>query len=134
VKHALDALEALATERPEDFATAWRAFGALIKQGVVSDFEYRDRLAKLLRYESTAGDGLHSLAEYVKRMKEGQEAVYYVIGESRKALEGAPHLEGLRKRGYEVLLMTDPIDEWATESLRTFDGKPLVSAMRADPG
>jgi molecular chaperone HtpG len=132
VKHALDALEALAAERPDDYATAWRAFGALLKQGVGSDFEYRDRLAKLLRYESTAGDGLHSLADYVKRMKDGQEAVYYVIGESRKALEGAPHLEGLRKRGYEVLFMTDPIDEWATESLRTFEGKPLVSAMRAD--
>jgi molecular chaperone HtpG len=132
VKHALDALESLAAERPEDYAVAWRAFGALIKQGVGSDFEYRDRLAKLLRYESTAGDGLHSLSEYVKRMKDGQEAVYYVIGESRKALEGAPHLEGLRKRGYEVLFMTDPIDEWATESLRTFEGKPLVSAMRAD--
>lgn len=132
VKHALDALEALAAERPDDYATAWRAFGALVKQGVGSDFEYRDRLAKLLRYESTAGDGLHSLADYVKRMKDGQEAIYYVIGESRKALEGAPHLEGLRKRGYEVLLMTDPIDEWATESLRTFEGKPLVSAMRAD--
>jgi molecular chaperone HtpG len=132
VKHALDALDALATERPDDYATAWRAFGALMKQGVGSDFEYRDRLAKLLRYESTAGEGLHSLADYVKRMKDGQEAVYYVIGESRKALEGAPHLEGLRKRGYEVLLMTDPIDEWATESLRTFDGKPLISAMRAD--
>ncbi len=132
VKHALDALEGLATERPDDYTTAWRAFGALIKQGVGSDFEYRERLAKLLRYESSEGEGLHSLAEYVKRMKEGQDAIYYVIGESKKALEGAPHLEGLRKRGYEVLLMTDPIDEWATESLRTFEGKPLVSAMRAD--
>lgn len=132
VKHALDALEALASERPDDYQVAWRAFGALIKQGVGSDFEYRDRLAKLLRYESTGGEGLQSLADYVKRMKEGQDSIYYVIGESRKALEGAPHLEGLRKRGYEVLLMTDPIDEWATESLRTFEGKPLASAMRAD--
>jgi molecular chaperone HtpG len=132
VKHALDALEALAAERPDDYGAAWRAFGALIKQGVGSDLEYKGRLAKLLRYESTAGDGLHALADYVKRMKEGQDAIYYVIGESRKAIEGAPHLEGLRKRGYEVLLMTDPIDEWATESLRAFEGKPLVSAMRAD--
>jgi molecular chaperone HtpG len=132
VKHALDALEGLAAERPDDYVTAWRAFGALVKQGVGSDLEYRDRLARLLRYESTASDGLHSLAEYVKRMKDGQEAIYYVIGESRKALEGAPHLEGLRKRGYEVLLMTDPIDEWATESLGTFEGKRLLSAMRAD--
>ncbi len=132
VKHALDALESLAAERPADYEVAWRAFGALLKQGVASDFEYRDRLAKLLRYETTAGEGTVSLAEYVKRMKEGQDAIYYAIGESRKALENAPHLEGLRKRGFEVLLMTDPIDEWATESLRAFEGKSLVSAMRAD--
>jgi molecular chaperone HtpG len=104
----------------------------MVKQGVGIDFEHRERIAKLLRYESTSGDGLVSLAEYVGRMKEGQPAVYYAIGESRRALEGAPHLEGLRKRGFEVLLMTDPIDEWAIDSLRTFEGKPLVSAMRAD--
>ncbi len=131
-KHVLDALETLAGERADDYAVAWRAFGPVLKQGVASDFEYRDRLAKLLRYESTAGEGLVSLADYVKRMKDGQDAVYYAIGESRKAIEGAPHLEGLRKRGYEVLLMTDPIDEWATEALRTFEGKKLVSAMRSD--
>jgi molecular chaperone HtpG len=132
VKHALDALEGLAKEKADDYATAWRAFGVFLKQGAASDFEYKERLSKLLRYESTSGEGLVSLAEYVARMKEGQEAIYYAIGESRRALEGAPHLEGLRKRGYEVLLMTDPIDEWTTESLRSFDGKALVSAMRAD--
>ena len=132
VKHLLDAIDAVAGERPEDYATLWKAFGPFLKQGVAADFEYRDRLAKLLRFESTAGEGLVSLAEYVKRMKDGQGAIYFAIGESRKALEGAPHLEGLRKRGYEVLLMTDPIDEWATESLREFEGKTLVSAMRAD--
>jgi molecular chaperone HtpG len=104
----------------------------MLKQGVATDFESRARLAKLLRYESTAGEGLTSLSEYVKRMKEGQDAIYYAIGESRKAVEGAPHLEGPRKRGFEVLLMTDPIDEWASESLRTFEGKNLVSVMRAD--
>ena len=132
VKHALEALEALSTDRPDDYAVAWKAFGPLLKQGVASDFEYKDRLAKLLRYETTAGEGAVSLAQYVAGMKEGQDAIYYAIGESRRALEGAPHLEGLRKRGYDVLLMTDPIDEWATESLRTFEGKNLVSAMRAD--
>ncbi len=132
VKHVLDAIDTLAGERPEDYVTLWKAFGPFLKQGVASDLEYRDRLAKLLRYESTAGEGLVSLAEYVKRMKESQPAIYFAIGESRKALENAPHLEGLRKRGYEVLLMTDPIDEWATESLREFEGKTLVSAMRAD--
>jgi len=132
VKHVLDALDALSQEKVDDYQVAWRAFGPMLKQGMAMDFEHRARLAKLLRYESTAGEGLTSLADYVKRMKDGQEAIYYAIGESRKALEGAPHLEGPRKRGFEVLLMTDPIDEWAAESLRTFEGKNLVSVMRAD--
>jgi molecular chaperone HtpG len=132
VKHVLDALDALAQDEPDDYAVAWRAFGAMLKQGVATDFEYRARLGKLLRYESTAGDGLTSLADYVERMKEGQDAIYYAIGESRKALEGAPHLEGPRKRGFEVLFMTDPIDEWAADGLRAFEGKTLVSVMRAD--
>jgi molecular chaperone HtpG len=132
VKHLLDVLEAMAAEHPDDYATFWKAFGPLIKQGVATDFEHRDALGKLLRYESTAGEGLVALADYVKRMKEGQGAIYYAIGEPRKGLENAPHLEGLRKRGYEVLLMTDPIDEWTADTLRAFEGKPLVSAMRAD--
>ena len=132
VRQSIEALEATAQERPADYAAFWKAFGAFVKQGVATDFEHRERLAKLLRYESTAADGLTSLAEYVGRMKEGQPAIYFVVGESRKGLEAAPHLEGLLKRGYEVLLMTDPIDEWAADSLATFEGKPLVSAMRAD--
>jgi molecular chaperone HtpG len=132
VKHVLDALDGVAKDKPDDYRTAWRAFGPMLKQGIATDLEHRARLAKLLRYESTAGDALTSLAEYVQRMKEGQDAIYYAIGESRKALEGAPHLEGPRKRGFEVLLMTDPIDEWAAESLRTFEGKNLISVMRAD--
>jgi molecular chaperone HtpG len=132
VKQVVDVLEATATERPDDYAVFWAAFGSFVKQGVARDFEHKDRLAKLLRYESTHGDGLVSLADYATRMKEGQPAIYYAIGESRKGLESAPHLEGLRKRGYEVLLMTDAIDEWTTDALRTFEGKPLVSAMRAD--
>ena len=134
VKHVLDALEAMASERPEDYAVFWKTFGVFLKEGVASDFEHRERLGKLLRYESTNGEGLTSLAEYVARMgtKEGQPAIYYAIGESRRVLEGAPHLEGLRQRGYEVLFMCDPIDQWTAESLRTFEGKPLVSAMRAD--
>ncbi len=132
IKQVVDALEATAAERPDDYVAFWAAFGSFVKQGVARDHENKDRLAKLLRYESTAGDGLVSLADYVERMKDGQPAIYYAIGESRRGLETAPHLEGLRKRGYEVLLMTDPIDEWASDALRTFEGKPLVSAMRAD--
>lgn len=132
VKQLSEVLESMAAERPDDYAAFWKAFGPFIKQGVASDFEHKERLSKLLRYDSTAGDGLTGLADYAGRMKDGQEAIYFAIGESRKALESAPHLEGLRKRGYEVLLMTDPIDEWVTDSLGAFGGKPLVSAMRAD--
>jgi molecular chaperone HtpG len=131
-KQVIDALDAMATERPDDYATFWRAFGPMVKQGVGTEFEHRESIATLLRYQSTFGVELTSLADYVARMKEGQAAIYYAIGESRAALEGAPHLEGLRKRGFEVLLMTDPIDEWSIGALRTFGGKPLVSAMRAD--
>lgn len=131
-RHVIDELETTASERPDDYVIFWKAFGPHVKQGVASDFEHRARLAKLLRYESTGGQGLVSLAAYVERMKEGQDAIYYAIGESRKAIEEAPHLEGIRKRGFEVLLMTDPIDEWAIDSLGSFEGKPLVSAMRAD--
>ncbi len=131
-KHVLDALEEVAKGRPEDYAAFWKGFGVFLKEGLGTDFEHKDRLAKLVRYESTHGDGLTSLADYVARMKEGQPAIYYVVGESRRLLEGTPHTEGLKKRGYEVLLMTDPIDEWATDALGTFEGKSLVSAMRAD--
>jgi len=131
-KHALDMLEGVAKDHVEDYAVFWKGFGVFLKEGLGTDFEHKDRIAKLVRYESTHGDGLTSLAEYVGRMKEGQPAIYYVIGESRKVLLGTPHLEGLKQRGYEVLFMTDPIDEWATEALGTFEGKPLVSAMRAD--
>jgi molecular chaperone HtpG len=132
VKHALDAIESMAAERVEDYTTFWKAFSPFVKQGAATDFENKERLSKLLRYESTGGENLTSLADYVARMKEGQEAIYYAVGESRKALEGAPHLEGLRRRGYEVLLMTDPVDDWVANSLPSFEGKPLLSAMRAD--
>jgi molecular chaperone HtpG len=131
-KHVLDALEAMATERPDDYTVFWKSFGVFLKEGAASDFENRERLAKLLRYESTQVEGLTSLADYAARMKEGQPAIYYAVGESKRMLEGAPHLEGLRKRGFEVLFMTDPVDQWATESIREFEGKPIVSAMRAD--
>lgn len=132
VKHLLDVLDAMAGERPNDYVAFWRAFGAFVKRGVTTDFEHKERMTRLLRFESTASEDPVSLADYVERMKEGQPAIYYAIGESRKALDGAPHLEGLRKRGYEVLLMVDPVDDWVASSIREFGGKPLVSAMRAD--
>jgi molecular chaperone HtpG len=132
VKKTLDLLEKLAKDKAEDYLALWRNFGAILKEGLAADGEHREKLGALVRYESSRDEGLSSLADYVSRMKEGQQAIYYVVGESRKALEGSPHLEALRKRGYEVLFMTDPVDEWAAQGLREFDGKPLVSALQAD--
>ena len=135
VKHALDALESLATERPEDYEVVWEAFGS-----ARSSRAWPATSSTGIGSPSCSGTrarpatGLVSLADYVKRMKEGQDAIYFAIGESRKAIENAPHLEGLRKRGFEVLLMTDPIDEWATESLRAVRGQAarLGDARRSE--
>jgi molecular chaperone HtpG len=132
VKATLDVLDGLATDKPEDYKSFWGNFGVLLKEGLAVDFEHRERLAKLMRYESSRGEGLTSLADYVARMPEGQEAIYFVLGESTKAIESSPHLEELKRRGYEVLFMTDAVDEWAAEGLREFSGKKLVSAMRAE--
>jgi len=134
VKRSLELLEELAKDKPEDYAAFWKGFGPQIKAGIATDWEYRERLAGLARFESTHTEAgkTTSLAEYVERMKEGQPAIYWVFGESRKALEGSPHLESLVARGYEVLFLIDPVDEFTMDSLRTFQEKPLVSAMRAD--
>ncbi|MFL5348846.1 MAG: molecular chaperone HtpG [Hyalangium sp.] len=132
VKKTLDLLEKLAKDKPEDYTALWKNFGSILKEGLASDGENKEKLGGLVRYESSREEGLTSLADYVSRMKEGQQAIYYVFGESRKALEGSPHLEALRKRGYEVLYLTDPVDEWAAQGLHEFHGKPLVSALQAD--
>jgi molecular chaperone HtpG len=132
VKKTLDLLEKLSKDKPEDYTAFWKSFGAILKEGLAAEPDNREKLGTLVRYESSREEGLTSLADYVSRMKEGQQAIYYVFGESRKALEGSPHLEALRKRGYEVLYLTDPVDEWAAQGLREFNGKPLVSALQAD--
>lgn len=139
VKNTLDLLDRMADEKPDDYQTFWKSFGVQVKEGVAVDFEHKERLAKLLRYASSrvvdgapAGETLTSLHDYVARMPAGQEAIYYVLGESLRSVESSPHLEELRRRGYEVLYMTDPVDEWAAEGLRSFEGKSLVSAMRAE--
>ncbi|MBN1209395.1 MAG: molecular chaperone HtpG [Myxococcaceae bacterium] len=132
VKKTLDLLEKLSKDKPEDYTAFWKSFGAILKEGLTAEPDHREKLGALVRYESSREEGLTSLADYASRMKEGQQAIYYVFGESRKALEGSPHLETLRKRGYEVLYLTDPVDEWAAQGLREFNGKPLVSALQAD--
>jgi molecular chaperone HtpG len=131
-KKTLDLLDSIAAERPEDYVKVWEGYGPVLKEGLATDFEHKDRIAKLARYRSSQGEALMSLEDYVTRMKPEQPAIYYVMGESLRAASTSPHLEALKKRGYEVLVMTDPVDEWATEALREYEKKPLVSAMRAD--
>ena len=134
-RKVVDLLDEVAKDKPEDYKTFWATFGRILKEGLVVDAEWKDRLAKLTRWGSTSSadkDDLVSLEQYVGRMKEGQEAIYYVTGESHDALLGSPYLEALKARGYEVLVMTDAVDTWAAEAIAEIDGKKLVNAMRAD--
>ena len=131
VKKTLDCLDALAAERPDDYKTFWATFGVVLKEGLHFDRENRERIAKLCRFDSSRDEGPTGLKDYVARMPAGQEAIYYVIGDTRKACAGSPHMEALRKKGFEVLYLTDAVDEWAVEAIRDFEGKKLVSAMKA---
>ncbi len=129
IRRVLDTLQKLADERPDDYADFWRTFGAVLKEGLHFDPASKDRLGKLLRYQTTAAEGFVSLTDYVGRMQEGQTKIFYALGPSRQMLDASPLLEGLKQRGWEVLLMTDGIDQWAVEGLGEYDGKPLASAM-----
>ncbi len=132
VKKTLDLMDEIAKDRPDDYLTLWTQFGRVIKEGLHIEWDQRERLGGLLRFESSRGEGLVSLGDYVDRMPEGQPSIYYALGERREALAESPHLEALRKRGWEVLLMTDVVDHWAVEALREFRGKKLVSVQQAE--
>ncbi|MFT3803369.1 MAG: molecular chaperone HtpG [Burkholderiaceae bacterium] len=132
-KRVLTMLEDLAENRKDDYATFWKEFGQVLKEGLGEDFANQERIAKLLRFASTHTDSAEqtvALADYVGRMKEGQDKIYYVTGETDAAARNSPHLEVFRKKGIEVLLMTDRVDEWALSFLTQFDGKELVSVAR----
>ena len=133
VKRVLDLLMDLADNEKEKYATFWRTFGNVLKEGFVDDFAQRDKLAKLARFASTAS-GTETqdvaLADYVSRMKEGQQAIYYVTGDTFAAAAHSPHLEIFRQKGIEVLLLSDRIDEWVATSLTEFDEKPLRSVAK----
>jgi len=129
-KRILGELEKKAEGDSAPYAAFWDNFGAALKEGLYEDFEHRESLLKIARFRSTHDDGLHSLADYVGRMKEGQEAIYYISGESLAPLSKSPQLEGFRARGVEVLLLTDAIDEFWIPSVGVFDGKPFKSVTR----
>ncbi|GAB2864751.1 molecular chaperone HtpG [Pseudoduganella ginsengisoli] len=136
-KRVLGMLEELANAEEQDkkdkYAAFWKEFGQVLKEGVGEDAANKDRLAKLLRFASTHGDTEEqnvALADYVARMKEGQDKIYYVTAESFKAAKNSPHLEIFRKKGVEVLLLTDRVDEWMLSFLTEFDGKELVSVAK----
>jgi molecular chaperone HtpG len=123
--------EAASEEDKGKFAKFYAEFGAVLKEGLGEDFGNRERLAKLLRFASTTSDSTSvSLADYKARMKEGQEAIYYITADSLPAARNSPQLEVFRKKGIEVLLMTDRVDEWALNYLQDFDGTPMQSVAR----
>jgi len=133
VRRVLSALEELAENQKEKYATFWKEFGRVFKEGLGEDHANRERIAKLSRFASTHKDSDEqdvSLADYVSRMKEGQEKIYYVTAETFAAARNSPHLEVFRKKGIEVLLLSDRVDEWAFSFVTEFEGKPLQSVAK----
>jgi molecular chaperone HtpG len=133
VKKILSALENMAKNEPEKYATVWKEFGKVLKEGLVDDYSNKQRIAKLLRFSTTYDDNpvqAISLEDYVGRMKEGQEKIYYITAENFSAAKNSPHLEIFRKKGVEVLLLSDQIDEWLGTHLNEFEGKPLQSVTK----
>lgn len=132
-KRILSLLEDLAENRKDDYATFWAEFGQVLKEGTGEDSTNLERIAKLLRFASTKDDSdaqIVTLADYVSRMKEGQDKIYYVTADSYMAGKNSPHLEIFRKKGIEVLVMWDRVDEWMLSHLREFDGKQMVSVAK----
>lgn len=134
-KRVLDMLEKLAKNEPEQYKGFWKNFGQVMKEGPAEDFANKEKIAGLLRFASTQGeDGeqVVALAEYLARAKEGQDKIYYLTGETYAQVKNSPHLEVFRKKGIEVLLLTDRIDEWLMSYLSEFDGKTFVDVARGD--
>ena len=134
-KRVLSMLAKLAKDDAEKYAKFWSEFGNVLKEGPAEDYANREEIAKLLRFASTAGEGeaqTVSLEDYVGRMKEGQQKIYYITADSYAAAKNSPHLEIFRKKGVEVLLMWERVDEWLMSHLTEFDGKQLVSVTRGE--
>ena len=134
-KRSLQMLEKLAKDDAEKYLQFWKEFGLVLKEGPAEDFANKETIAKLLRFASTHNDSSEqtiSLEDYISRMKEGQKAIYYITADSYVAAKNSPHLEFFNKKGIEVLLLSDRIDEWMLSYLTEFDGKQLQSITKAD--
>jgi molecular chaperone HtpG len=139
VKRTLDLLEDLAADKPQEYAEFWKTFGVVLKEGIIDDGGQKARIAKLLRFNSTASvpdaQGAYTadvtLDAYLSRMKPDQKSIYYLTADTLAAARNSPHLEAFGKSGYEVLLLTDRIDEWVVGHLNEYEGKKLANAAGA---
>ncbi|MGA5086329.1 molecular chaperone HtpG [Streptomyces pseudogriseolus] len=132
-KKVLSSVKSMLADAPEKYATFWREFGAVVKEGLVTDPDNRDALLAVASFASTReDDGTVTLAQYVERMPEDQDDIYYVTGESREAIVNSPHMEAFRERGIEVLLLTDPVDEVWVDAVGEFQGKRLRSVAKGE--
>jgi molecular chaperone HtpG len=134
VKQTLKTLKETAESDPEKYITFWNEFGKVLKEGTTLEYKHKDAIAELCRFESMRSEPgkLLSFKQYIEAMPEGQKDIYYITGAQRKAVEQSPHLEAFRKRGYDVLFLVDPIDEWFVRSITEFEKKPLRSVMHGD--
>ena len=129
-KRVLGELKKKAEKAPEEFATFWDNFGAVLKEGLYEDSAQREALLEIARFASTTAEGLTGLAEYLERMPEGQTAIYYITGDDAEAIGRSPHLEGFKAKGVEVLLLSDPVDEFWVPTVAEYQGKPFKSVTR----
>jgi molecular chaperone HtpG len=130
VKKVLSAVKTMMADNPDSYATFWQEFGRVVKEGLVSDEANRETILEICSFASTGDGDQTTLREYVDRMKEGQQDIYYLTGESRAAIEQSPHMEALRDKGFEVLVLTDPIDEMWVDAVGEFDGHKLRSIAK----
>ncbi|MEU3759146.1 MULTISPECIES: molecular chaperone HtpG [Streptomyces] len=132
-KKVLSSVKSMMTGAPEKYATFWREFGAVLKEGLVTDPDNRDALLAVASFASSREDGeAVTLKQYTERMPEGQDDIYYITGESREAIDNSPHMEAFRERGIEVLLLTDPVDEVWVDAVGEFEGKRLRSVAKGE--
>jgi molecular chaperone HtpG len=133
VKKVLSTVKTMLDDEPEKYATFWSELGRAVKEGLISDHDNRDAILEICSFPSTNDpEKPTTLREYLARMPEGQESIYYATGESRSALENSPHMEAFRAKGYEVLLLTDQVDEVWIDAVPTFEEKPLASIARGE--